>query len=281
MSYMGNMRTLNVRLKPAQVQRDENTTTVFEQQNWSSSADTASGGRKYATIPITELIPPQRPCNCEADDSYRTFDKVLVKGVTLRFSVRSTQPSRLIVFAFRNEARGDTPCMTATRPFSIQTYDGSAVADQVLFHTMTKAELMGAEGNGNSRNLELHNGPFATHQRQGSFCWKAPDQSAFTSRLNTGQCGPLGKITCTYNGSRSHARGARFLKTLEVAFSQVEIHISLNENESFVQPNGSMSTTGRPLELFIGYDSVSFGAVAEAETAQGAISNMDMEVYYE
>ncbi|KAJ5157988.1 uncharacterized protein N7500_007639 [Penicillium coprophilum] len=310
----GPPRSVPVQLTPAQFDRNHSIPQVKILDKWTTYFLGPSSAFKYGILPITEVIPTQRPSVGEADDRFRSHNKVLVKGVFLRMVVNHTMGVRLLVFAFRNGMRRDISPSISTRPF----VDGSTICDppvkgrppsEVVFDVMGKEQLMGMEGSGKHgfRNLGVHDGPFAvTGQLNGRYDWKATDLTAFTSRFSKDEGRPVGTIHVKIDGgaSKSHGQtykalfGSGTLKRtnecdgadpsvtawMGTRTRHVELFIKLNKHEKVTVSNGSLSINERPLELFVGFDSPSsmHAATSSAkDVASGAIMSMDMEVYYE
>lgn len=303
----GPPRSVSVQLIPAHFDRNHQVPKVQEQEQWTSYFEGPSSVRKYAILPISELIPTQRPVAGEADDRFRSLHTVFVKGVSLRMTVNHAEGVRLLVFAFRNGMRRDVTPSSGTRPF----VDRATILDQpvkgrpvseVVFDVMSKEQLMGMDGCGKHafRNLGVHDGPFAvTRQLNGNFEWKGTDLSAFTSRFSKDEGRPVGTVYAKLDGGVSKAHGKTFKGMfgssshgqnpnvsgwIGTRTRQIEFFIKLNHREKFAVSNGSLSVNERPLELFIGFDtpgSMHAASHTRKDVASGAIMAMDMEVYYE
>lgn len=311
----GPPRSVSVQLKPARFDRSTEVPDVMEMKQWNGYIQGPNSARKYAILPLSELVPPQRPATGEADDRFRSYDRVLIKGVCLRMRISHAEGCRLLVFAFRNGMRRDNPVSTMTRPHvdvaavSAAPSKGSPPCE-LYYDVMTKEELMGIGSEYAIRNLGVHDGPFAVKRCDDGnetprFDWKATDGTAFTARLNPVEGRPVGKITARIDGSVSKAHG----KVFNAMFSspslmrtfgydgqnpnvsgwvssrsrQVELFIRLNEPERFAVPGGSSSVNECPLEVFVGFDCPgSLGAAngGKPDIVSGAIIASDMEVYY-
>lgn len=289
-SHRGPPRSLYVRLKPAWFDRSESKPKVNVLEHWGTFEEGALAHRKYALLPITEVIPSQRPAAAEADDRYRFSDEVFIKGVSLRFMVRQVDNCRLLVFAFRNGSRRGMAPSPTTRPYVVDTTvsdtDVEGCASDILFDIMSKDQLMG-KGSGSgyaASNLQMHNGPFEIFNgRNEQPEWKAVDGSAFTSRFSGGEGGPTGKIYKSAGSVRT-AQGAVFNEVCGGTLTrQVELYVKVNRWEKFTEPTCSVPVNGRPLELFLGFDSLgsSIPNASGASCVVSAISHMDMEVEYQ
>ena len=308
----GPARSVPVRLTPAHFERDSEIPNVVKLGQWTSYVQGASSERKYAILPITEAIPHQRGEKNGADDRYRSLDKVLVKGVSLRLSISHAEDARLMVFAFRNGARRDIPACLTTRPHCdaatlppVSTKGNPP--SNIVYDIMSKRQLMGLEGEGSFplRNLGLHDGPFKlVNGVGGSLDWDSPDSTAFLSRTRSGEGGPVGTVFGKVDGGKERSLGrmckkqfssSSIMRTLGynvqtpemtgfVASKShtVDLFIRLNQREDFTYPHGSSSVNERPLELFIGFDSPGPSSAAEqkVDVAAGGIIGAHMEIYY-
>jgi hypothetical protein len=263
--------------------------------------------RKYALFPISELIPSQRSASSEADDGQRTFDKVLIKGVSVRMTLMHAEGCRLLLFAFRNGTRRELPIDTVTRPFEILE-DSNEVPCGLNYEIMTKDELYysGERGDVAVRHLGWDEGPFAVRlNAEREKVWKSTDETAFTSRLSKEEGKPVGDITvrvdegktkkcgsavCNMNLTTSGVMrtmgasgrdgvGAAFTAT---RFRHLEFYIKLNKYERYTVPSGSRSVSERPLELFMAFDGPPpFELNTQGSTVCASITSMNVEVYYE
>lgn len=310
----GPARSVPVNLIPALFDRDQQIPSIDIQDRWMSYFEGPSSARKYAILPISELIPTQRPAAGEADDRFRSLDVVHVKGVSIRMTINHAEGVRLLVFAFRNGMRRDIAPSSGTRPYvdrasiSDPPVKGKPVAE-VVYDIMSKEQLMGMNGSGQFafRNLGVHDGPFdVTRQLNGNFEWKGTDLSAFTSRFSKHEGRPIGTVYAKLDGGASKKHGKTFKGMFGTsslmrtnAFDgmnpnvsgwigsrtrQVELFIKLDRREKFTVSNGSLSVNERPVELFMGFDSpgsMHAGTSTRKNIASGAIMAMDMEVYYE
>jgi hypothetical protein len=311
----GPPRSISVKLKPALFDRSTDIPSVVPVQQWTSFIAGPSSARKYAILPITELVPSQRPQSGEADDRFRSFDKVLVKGVSLRLTVNHAEGCRLLVFAFRNGVRREHAPSSSSRPhvdvakvsedISKDLPTGLPVSE-LYYDVMTKSQLMGiAQEAYGLRHLGVHDGPFDVKKNVvGLFDWNSTDESAFTSRFNKDQGRPVGTIHAKLDSGVSKKHGktykamfgtASLMRTfgydgqnpnvagwISTRTRQIDLFIKLNQKEKFTMSRDSMSVNERPLELFVGFDSP--GALHESgkvDIASGAIKAMDIEVYYE
>lgn len=282
--------------------------TPMENNQWRSYLIGELAERKYALLPVSELIPAQRAPSANPDDGQRTFDNVRIKGVSVRMTMSHAEGVRLLLFAFRNGNRRDLLPSTHTRPFQI-VEDDNKVARQLYYETLTKARLNGvvdiSEGQSSVRHLGLHEGPFAVRRgNDGVFDWKSSDGTAFMSRFSRDECRPIGQISmkmdegkskvvgCTVNLNMSSNSLMRTFDTPGQAIGsswtssrhrQFEFYISLDQNERFQTSSGSLPVSERPLEIFLGFDApepFEINCSPEASSC-GMISAMDMEVYYE
>lgn len=288
----GVSRSHCVRLVPAHFDRNDQSPKVFVQDKWTSYAQGPSSGRKYALFPVTELVPGQRPVAAQADDRFRTSDRVFIKGVSLRLNVSHEGDVRLLVFAFRNGVRGDGAPSVETRPFfgrSVMSEASvpSCASSEVVFDVMNKDQLLGTFSGGKFplKSVELQNGPFAVVPRlDGSLDWKATDMAAFTSRFSDSGGRPVGTIYARLDGGASKSSGKAFKSIFRGKQTrQVELFVKLSSRESYISADGSLTVGGRPLELFVGFDSPStiYGNVENVDVPSGAIMDMQLEIYYE
>ncbi|KAJ5513450.1 hypothetical protein N7463_003002 [Penicillium fimorum] len=306
----GPPQSVYVRLLPCSVDRTLATPEFKSLKNdeWPAYLKGPLAERKYALLPITELIPSQRAPASIADDEQRPHDTVFIKGVSIRMTICHARSVRLMLFAFRNGNRQDVWPAPVTRPFQV-VEDGSEVARQVSYELMTD-RLLGvvdaSEKQNSARHLEYHDGPFAVCRKsQGEPVWKSVDESASTSRLSkeegrrptgnvqfrlgqgiTKQCG----LVCNMNLSSSSMRTFTTLSEAGVdssragmRFRELEFFVTLNRRERFQAASGSRSVSERPLELFLGFDGAKPSEIhiTHASSRCGAITAMDMEVYYE
>ncbi|KAJ5796165.1 uncharacterized protein N7518_004705 [Penicillium psychrosexuale] len=252
----GPRRSVPLQLTPARFDRDYQIPQIEVLDRWTTYIQGPQTADKYAVLPITEVIPTQRPPAGEPDDRFRSFDTVLVKGVSIRMTINHAESVRLMVHAFRNGMRAGTS-NSSQRPYA----DRHGISDppvkgrpvsEIVFDVMSKEKLMGMPGCGKYgfRNLGVHDRPFAVSPLvDGRLDWYGPDFTAFTSRFSTGDAQPVGKVYATINGGKISS--------------------------------GSSSVNERPLELFVGFDSPGFQPGLQASVASGAIMAMDMKVYYE
>lgn len=313
----GPCRSVPVRLTPSIFDRVGGSPSVQCLSQWTAYGGGVESARKYGLLPVSELIPSQRPALGPADDRFRSYDSVKIKGVSLRMTINYAEGARLRVFMFPNAARrGNEPSM-ATRPFvsasEVKSEDamedvksqGVGPPSRIVYGVMSKDELMG-NGKGTDCNMGLHHGPFdVCHQEDGSFDWHSPDLSAFMSRFTKGDGGPIGTMYARVNWGQQRKCGKSFSKIFSstslartpgfegenvglegwigTQTVQVELFWKLNRQERFRDASGSLSVNERPLEIFVGFDSPSMlksrGGVGEV--GSGAIMGMDMEVYYE
>ncbi|KAJ8174839.1 hypothetical protein LV161_008837 [Aspergillus fumigatus] len=313
----GPPRSVPVQLLASLFDRSEEIPAITPLDRWTSYIEGPLAQKKYAILPISEVIPSQRPSSSSADDRFRSYDTVLVKGVSLRLTLNHAEGVRLLVFAFRNGMRRDTLASAGTRPFvdasSVKNpkCDGGVVSE-LYYDIMSKEELMNMDGVGKHyfRNLGIHDGPFAVRRVAGTtfdskFDWKSTDSSAFTSRFNKEEGRPVGTVYGKVDGGVSKSHGKAFKALFGTAslmrtvaydgqnpdlqgwissrHRQVELFIKLNKRERFTVSNGSRSVNECPLELFVGFDSPGslHSGSSSKNVASGAIMAMDMEVYYE
>lgn len=313
----GPPRSLAVQLSPAVFDKSQGEPKFKMDTQWTSYISGPSSQKNYALLPITELIPTQRPPVAPADDRFRSYDKVHLKGVSLRLNVNHAEGVRLMVFAFRNGMRRDTECTPMYRPFvdprsfsmeGKSTKSQGEPTTQLCYQVMTKGELMGMEGDGKFpvRHLGLEDGPFGVMRGlDGLLDWHSPDMTAFSSRLNQSEGGPVGNIysrvdggprkshkrvykghfqsgslsrTAGFGSNSSHLKG--FVNTKS---HDVELFIQLNKEEKFAFPQGSHSVNERPLELFVGFQTPGalVGIDQGDDVAAAGILGAKMEVYYE
>lgn len=306
----GPSRSVVVRALPCEVDRTSSAAgfTPLDNSEWPAYLKGPLSQRKYALLPITELISSQRGPDAMPDDGQRPHDSVHIKGVCVRMSVCHAEGVRLLLFAFRNgERRGNAPT-TITRPFSI-VEDGQEVPRQVNYEVLTKEGLNGDVDKSvrpNSvRHLGTYDGPFRVcHDRHGQPVWKSTDETAFMSRLSKDDGKPVGSVEVRVDGGAVRRCGhvakvqlpspnlMRTFKTpghggvgadrVGIRYRQLEFYVALNQHERFRSPNGSWSGNERPLELFIGFDGPKpFQLnVPDEESVCATISAMDCEIYY-
>ncbi|KAJ8174731.1 hypothetical protein LV161_008841 [Aspergillus fumigatus] len=306
----GPPRSVSVKLTPCRVNRAMNPPQFaqLQKQEWPAYLFGAKAERKYAILPISELIPRQRSGSGGPDDSLRSFDTVFIKGVSVRMTLVHAEGVRLMLFAFRNGNRRDLVPCTATRPFEV-VEDGTEVPRGVNYEVLTKEELYGSlvEGELGSRHLGWHEGPFAVRcLGDGRLDWKSVDGTCFTSRLSKEEGRPVGQIQVRVDEGVNKACGrvcnmsfptSGLTRTLDtrssgglgssytaMRFRHLEFFITLKRREKFHSSGTSRSVSERPLELFIGFDGpkpFEMHVNDERKTVCGCVTAMDMEVYYE
>ncbi|KAJ9490157.1 hypothetical protein VN97_g3112 [Penicillium thymicola] len=305
----GPPRSVTVRALPSEVNRSLSTPEFVGLTNseWPAYLRGALAERKYALLPVTELIPSQRSPTALADDGQRGHDSVFIKGVCLRMSLCHAEGIRLMLFAFRNGNRRDCPPSTTSRPFVIME-DGKEVPREVHYEVLTKEKLNfivdPSEVQNSVRHLGYHDGPFAVrHDLAGDPAWKSVDGTAFTSRVSKAEGKPIGNVqvrldagsatqcgaVCNMNLGTSSMRtfktpGSRGLGSdwVGMRYRQVEFYVTLNQNERF-PASGSRAVNERPLELFLGFDGPPPFEIhaSDEDSACAAVTGMDMEVYYD
>lgn len=305
-------RSVPVRLLPASFDRSTSVPQIKQQDRWYAFIEGPHSANKYAILPISEIIPAQRPSEMNADDRFRSYDSVTVKGVSLRLTISHAESVRVMAFVFPNGMRRDMPADSGGRPFvdcaSIGASKGAGgPVSELMYEVMSKEQLMGMEGSGKHaiQNLGVHSGPFAVKRFANElFDWKSTDGSAFMSRFAKDEGRPVGKIYASVNGSKEKMHGTTFkhlfnssslMRTIGfdgqnehlqgwvgARTQQLELYIKLNRSEKFRMSNGSLSVNERPLELFLGFDAP--GSLSSVTTGNdiksGAIMAADMEVYY-
>jgi hypothetical protein len=280
-------RTVRVKLTPCEKNEKSKTSGRSRLERWTLSS--GEYGRKYVLLPISEAIPAQRPASSEADDRYRTADRVCVRAVRLKIVLQHVQPVRLLLFAFRNDARGESAADVENRPY----VDAAVVGDssgagrpmsELLYDVLTKEELLGKrEGKEvGQRHMPLLSGPLrSTRVGDSGVDWDGTDGTAFTTWMNTSKGGLAGKVYVR-EGTGPNRRFPRFYrKTFNCGstsggvggfYRHLDVFVGLNEQERYVSSSSSQVMSGRPLELFLGVDcpadldgsSVSSGCVASA-----------------
>lgn len=305
----GPPRSIPVKLLPGSF--DRATSKYVVEDLFRAYVEGPSAGRSYAILPVSELVPAQRPKDSDADDRYRSFDKVHIKGVSLRMSVNHAEGVRLMAFAFRNPVRRDTEPCISHRPFSdVAGLPGNIsknqVTTEVVYDVMDKNSLMGLEPRiGSIPNVPVHDGPFkVVRNSSGKYGWKSTDGSAFTSRFNTGEGRPIGQVFAAVDGGRQKKCGSMFKSIFNasslmrtVGFDrqdeqvkgwvstrtrQVELYFKLDVKEKFTFSNSSVPVSERPIEIFLGFDSpMPYGGnSSKNDIVSGALIGMDAEVYY-
>lgn len=310
----GPPRCLPVQLTAAQFDRTKSIPDVRALGQWTAYGQGPSSAEKYVIIPVSELLPPQRPSAADPDDRFRTYDSVYVKGVSLRMTINYAEGVRLMAFAFRNGRRRDTSVSTATRPFADAASTAAVPAkgqqpvSQLLLEVMSKEQLMGIPSGKEHvfRNMGVQDGPFKLSTGvDGILDWHSVDSTAFTSRLSSDQGGPIGKVFAKVDGEREKSCGRVFKALYQsggimrtTAFDsktsnlqgfvstrtrQVELFFALNKRIRFAQPGGSTPVDERPIELFVFFDAPGplQGAVEGPDIPSGAIMGMNLDVYYE
>lgn len=310
LSNRGPPRSTTVRLLPCEVNRTIET-PVFSPiagQAWTAYLKGSQADRKYAILPVSELVPSQRGPRSHADDCQRPFDTVRIKGVSVRMTVTHAEGVRLMLFAFRNANRRELGPATVTRPFEI-VEDGSEVPREVRYETMTKEMLHGdvldTEHQSSVRHLGYYDGPFGVlRNKEGAPEWRSQDGTAFTSRLSKEEGRPFGEVFIRQDESKSKKCGrvcnlnlssSNLMRTFSTTANAIgqswtasrvrtfEFFIQLNQTERFQSASASRSATERPIELFVGFDGPEPFEIhcSDQESACGMITAMDMAVYYE
>lgn len=270
---------------------------------WEAYAQGPKWERKYALLPISELVPRQRAADSAADDGQRTFDHVRIKGVSVRMTICHVDGVRLQCFVFRNGTRGHVVASTSNRPFEIET-DVAGVPRRVNYEVLTRPELFGldAEGDIGIQHVGVHDGPFAV-ERSGAEveAWKTPDGTSFNAHLSKSDGRPVGSASVGYGmvsktrcGGQVRANfqcglqrtvsgaGGQVAQWAGSRFRPVEMYFELKEEERFVAPDGSRTVNARPLELWVMFDRPkSFTECGDEDTVSGTISGFDYEVYYD
>lgn len=302
----GPPRSVAVNLTPCRVNRRESPPvfSTMQSQEWPAYLNGSKSERKYALLPISELIPSQRPIMASPDDGQRRFDKVFIKGVSLRISLIHAEGVRLMLFAFRNGNRRGLPATTVTRPYQL-VQDKSEVARSVKYEILTRQELYGEvlPGEQAARHIGYHEGPFAVLPGSENPRWKSTDGTSFTSRFSKAEGRPVGRIevkldenvkrkmgsVCNLNlltsslmrtvsGPVSNSLGTTWTAS---RFREVEVYIDLQQEEKFATSSESVAVNERPLELFVGFDGPApFDMTTSKSTVCACITAMDMEVYY-
>lgn len=288
-AYCRSGQVLPVQVFPGRVSDEGVSPSVEKIEKWYSSSD--EKGKKYALLPISEIIPCQRPAGSAADDRYRISDSVSVDGVNLRLCLSFVQPVRLIVFAFRNGRRGDGPADGGCRPFvdsakcGVSTGTSVPVSD-LIYQTLSKEDLLGVDPgkSGVMGNMRLHGGPFSVVRgTDENVKWHATDGTAFTCRVSRGAGGPCGTVFAKVDGGSNRKYGNVFRQTFHPAggggYRHVDVYVKLDECERYVQPSSSEPVGRRPLELFVGFDSPS-GCIPLQGSPVGAIVAGSMEIRY-
>lgn len=265
-----------------------------------------AGLKKYVLLPVTQVIPSQRPAMEDPHDSFRGHDDVYLRAVSLRLTVSHSVSLRLKACIFRNWARfGHEGALSASglhmQPFEICTQgpDYKSLPNSVSYEMLSKDAMLGGKKiSGLPQQLSLSNGPFATRiGPDGQAEFDASDGTPFTCRSSSRDGAPIGSAKITIDGvahrkkfkmpsvnlpitSNLHAQGVAGPQTSYSRHRQIELFWTLNEKIHF---RGSLqSSMYAPIEMFLGLDVPQTGAEIHnmGEVVGGAILGSDLKVYY-
>ncbi|KAF7887848.1 uncharacterized protein EAF01_011002 [Botrytis porri] len=315
-------RSLSLKALPVRMSRTSGavTATATNNSEWEVFIQGRRVDDRYVMLPISEAVPPRMSRLADGDGRFRTSEKVLIKGVSVRMTISQAERLRIQAFAFQNTVRrGDTVVASAVnRPWGdrrvLLPIEGIAAVPAPMAHicyeVMDKRDVMGTHSTSPlGRQLGLHDGPFAT--RRGvdngidSIEWKSVDGTSFTSRYSKDVGRPVGQVQVQIDGKK-RGKPSRTLNMLmevpslmrTVGFNAtssalgsgwiatkhhlVEISIKLNKVVEYRQGLNAVPVSELPYELFLAIDSPrSLNEAGKADTVAGAVTAMEYKIYYE
>ena len=311
LSSHGVARSVSVILMPARFDRSLAAPTVISlsKVEWPLHVEGPLASFKYALLPISELVPQQRPIGAVPDDWFRSDDVVVLKSVTLRMTLAHAEGLRLVCFAFRNPTRRGQESNSKTRPYVVQPVEGmNQPPSGVKYEVLSKEMLLGRGKTGAGalpRQLGDYDGPFAvTVGADGSLDWESTDGSAFEANFSSEEGRPVGKIEVSVDGGKARKCG-RFCNLMMSSsslmrttnfdngistlgrgwtgfrFRRVKIYIELGKKLKFRKSTDSVLFNEEEYELFLGVDCPSVADVSGVpDVVGGCVTASRMKVSY-
>ena len=232
-----------------------------------------AGAMKQFLIPLTSLVPSQRPSQSAPDHRFRQDDRVWIDWLRIQMDVCHNTTLRGKVFAFpnaerRNHATPDYPYMMVYP----KVRDGTVptMPTELNLYGLSKAKLIGQSNE--RRQIGNTDGPFAyVRNNSGNLCWKASDGEAYTAVMSRSEGQAVGDISLRIDSGPVKKKGTVLVYDLAVnghqgdnqRYHHLDFFIRIGKWQKFKNPGNSLVEGENPLEIFFFLD------------APGAVNRVD------
>jgi len=228
-----------------------------------------SSALKQIIVPLSSLVPCQRPTTSGPDSRFRDNDKVWIDWVRVQIDIYHRSTVRGLVFAFPNSERRNASVNALPYCFVVPSskVSGGTVANeptQINCYPLSTSDMDGS--NSSRRQVGASDGPFAyTRNNYGDLVWNSSDGTAWNAVLSRGGGRPIGEIFSRLDSGSQTARGSACKFILPVVGEQgdnmryrhLDFFLRIGRWQKFKNPGNSLIDSENPLELFIFLDTPS------------------------
>lgn len=224
---------------------------------------------KQIMVPLTALVPIQRPSTSGPDSRFRGEDKVWIDWVRVQVDLYHRSTVRGLVFAFPNAERRNASANAMPYHFvgpSFKVNGGTVpnVSTEIDCYPLSTSDMDGSTQS--RRQVGATDGPFAyAKNNTGDFVWNSSDGSAWNAVMSRGCGRPVGEITSRFDSGSPTSRGSvcKFILPVvgeqgnNMRYRHLDFFLRIGRWQKFKNPGNSLIDSENPLELFIFLDTPS------------------------
>jgi hypothetical protein len=231
---------------------------------------------KQFLLPLTSLVPGQRPSQSAPDQRFRQDERVWIDWVRIQMDIVHRSSVRGQLFVFPNAERRNASA--SQYPYAF-VFPNSKVADSTVptmptelnMYGISKSNLLG-EGE-EPRQIGITDGPFSyTKDNFGNQVWKTSDGEAYNAVMSRSEGRAVGDITVRVDCGPQKKKGPvckfEFPVTSHqgqnLRYHHVDFFIKIGMWQKFKNPGNSLVEGEKPLEVFLFLDTP---CVAEGDDA--------------
>lgn len=221
---------------------------------------------KHIIIPLSGLVPSQRPVASGPDSRFRDTDRVWFDWVRLQIDIFHWSTVRFLAFAFPNSERRNVSVNSVPYRFAIpnsKTTGGSVaiVPTELYCYPLSTEDLIGT--NEKKRQVGVSDGPFAyTRNNLGDLVWNSSDGTAWNAVVSRSVGRPIGEISSRIDNGPQTPRGSMCKFMLPVRADQgtnkcyrhLDLFFRIGRWQKFKNPGNSLVEGENPLELLMFFD---------------------------
>ena len=233
---------------------------------------------KHIMIPLTALVPTQRPITSGPDSRFRGEDKVWVDWVRIQFDLYHRSTVRGLIFAFPNAERRNASANAVPYHFvgpSPKATGGTVpnVSTEIDCYPLSTSDMNGSVQS--RRQIGVTDGPFAyVKDNFGDFGWNSSDRTAWNAVISRGGGRPVGDITFRIDGGSQTTRGSvcKFILPVvgdqgnNMRYRHLDFFFRIGRWQKFKNPGNSLTDGENPLEFLVFLDSPGSAPDASMET---------------